>query len=201
MRLLRLRMPVGTQKNYYKSLAKTSFERCVTPYFLVMPDRVWRGMEFLPSSRSIAFRKSMWKKVGGYPERFSHNEDFVFDHNLKKADVQFLFEPEAVVYWDPPRNLREAAKKFFRYALGDAESRLARPKIKLIFARYATGLVLLLLKYNLLLFAFILFYFIWSWQKNFKYARIWQSVFWLPLIQIVADLSIVCGFTLGSLKR
>ncbi|MBI2007127.1 MAG: hypothetical protein HYS83_00250, partial [Candidatus Blackburnbacteria bacterium] len=186
---------------YYKSLAKTSFERCVTPYFLVMPDRVWRGMEFLPSSRSVAFRKKIWERAGGYPEKFSHNEDFVFAHNLKKAGARMFFEPDALVYWQPPKNPAEAARKFFRFALGDVEAHLARPKIKFIFVRYATGLVLLLLGYNLLLFIFILFYLIWSWQKNFKYAKVWQSVFWLPLIQIVADLSIMCGFTVGSLRR
>lgn len=186
---------------YYKSLARTPFGKCVTPYFLVMPDKVKRGMEFLPSSRSVAFRKSIWKKAGGYPEQFSHNEDFVFDHNLKKADARFFFEPRAVVYWSPPKNLLEAAKKFFRFALGDAEAGIERPKIKLIFARYILGLTLLLFKYyNVLLFC-VLLYFLWSLSKNFRYARVWQSVFWLTLIQIVADSSVMSGFLAGSVTR
>lgn len=192
---------IDVVSGYYKSLARTPFEKCVTPYFLIMPDKVRCGMEFLPSSRSVAFRKSVWKKAGGYPEKFSHNEDFVFDHNLKKVGAQFFFEPNAIVRWNPPKNLMEAAKKFFRYALGDAESGIARPKIKFIFARYTTGLVLLLLRYDLLLFTFIFFYLIWSWQKNFKYAKTWQSIFWLPLIQVTADLSVMAGFLVGITRR
>lgn len=192
---------IDVVSGYYKSLAKTPFEKCVTPYFLVMPDNVWRGMEFLPSSRSVAFRKSVWRKVGGYPEEFSHNEDFVFDHRLKEADARIFFEPEAVVYWQPPHSQLEATRKFFRFALGDAEAGINRPKIKFIFARYTAGLVLLLLGYDLLLFTFVLFYFLWSWQKNFKYAKVTESIFWLPLIQITADLSVMIGFLAGISRR
>lgn len=192
---------VEVVSGYYKSLARTPFEKCVAPYFLVMPNNIHKGMEFLPSSRSVAFRKIVWEKVGGYPERFSHNEDFVFDHNLKKLGVSFFFEPDAIIWWNPPKNLTEATKKFFRYALGDAESGIARPKIKFIFVRYTTGLVLLLLGYDLLLFTFIFFYLIWSWQKNFKYAKTWESLFWLPLIQVIADLSVMAGFLVGITRR
>lgn len=192
---------IDVVSGYYKSLAKTPFEKCVTPYFLVMPDKVRPDIEFLPSSRSVAFRKAVWKRAGGYPEQFSHNEDFVFDHNLRKVGARFFFEPAAVVYWDPPKNLLEAAKKFFRFALGDAEAKIDRPKVKYIFLRYFLGLGLLLLEYYILLFAFILFYFFWSWQKNFKYARTWQSVFWLPIIQIIADLSVMGGFLVGLVTR
>lgn len=186
---------------YYKSLAKTPFEECVTPYFLVMPDKVWRGMEFLPSSRSVAFRKGIWEKVGGYPEEFSHNEDFVFSHNLKKMGAKFFFEPDAIFYWNPPKNLMEAAKKFFRYALGDAESKINRPQVKSIFARYILGIVLLLFRYYSVLLFCVLLYFLWSWQKNFKYAKTWQSIFWLPLIQVAADLSVMAGFLVGITRR
>lgn len=192
---------VDVVSGYYKSLAKTPFEKCATPYFLVMPDKVWRGMEFLPSSRSIAFRKDIWRKAGEYPEEFSHNEDFVFDHRLKKAGAHISFEPEAIVWWQPPARPAEAARKFFRYAQGDAEAGINRPKIKYIFVRYTAGLVLLLLRYDLLLFTFILFYFLWSWQKNFKYAKIPESVFWLPAMQIIADLSVMGGFLVGMTRR
>lgn len=192
---------IDVVSGYYKSLAKTPFEKCVTPYFLVMPDKIRPDMEFLPASRSVAFRKSVWKKTGGYPEEFFHNEDFVFDHNLKKAGAKFFFEPKAIVYCIPSKTLAEAAKKFFRYALGDAEAKINRPKVKFIFARYILGIVLLLFRYyNVLLFC-VLLYFLWSWQKNFKYAKTWQSIFWLPVIQVIADLSVMSGFLAGRLKR
>lgn len=192
---------IDVVSGYYKSLARTPFEKCVTPYFVVMPDKVRQGMEFLPSSRSVAFRKNIWKKVGGYPEEFSHNEDFVFDHRLKEADARIFFELEAIVWWQPPHSPAEAVKKFFRFALGDAEAGINRPKIKFIFARYLLGIVLLLFRYyNVLLFC-VLLYFLWSWQKNFKYARMPKSVFWLSAIQIIADLSVMAGFLVGTARK
>jgi hypothetical protein len=39
---------------------------------------------FLPSSRSIAFLKSAWAAVGGYPEWLDYSEDLVFDMRLRE---------------------------------------------------------------------------------------------------------------------
>lgn len=192
---------IDVVSGYYKPLARTPFERCATPYFLIMPDKVRRGTEFLPSSRSVAFRKGIWEKAGGYPEEFSHNEDLAFDHRLKEAGTRIFFEPKAIVWWQPPHSLTEAARKFFSYALGDAEAKINRPKVKFIFARYILGIVLLLFRYyNVLLFC-VLLYFLWSWQKNFKYAKTVESIFWLPAIQICADVSVMAGHAVGLYRR
>ncbi len=56
---------------------------------------------FLPSSRSVAFRKSAWEAVGGYPEWLEHSEDLVFDNALRDRFGPFAFAPEAVVYFRP----------------------------------------------------------------------------------------------------
>ena len=39
---------------------------------------------FLPSSRSVAFRKAAWAAVGGYPEWLDYCEDLVFDLSLRE---------------------------------------------------------------------------------------------------------------------
>src|SRR3989344_4126472 len=74
---------------YYKGKAKSIFEKCLIPYVLVMPDRV-DGGQFLPASRSMAFKKSIWKKARKFPEEFSNNEDYVFAQNLKKMGANIL---------------------------------------------------------------------------------------------------------------
>lgn len=186
---------------YYRSLAQTPFEKCITPYFLVMPDKLYEGMEFLPSSRSLAFRKSIWEKVGGYPEGSSHNEDLVFDYNLKKAGVKFYFEPEAIVWWQPPRNLRVAFRQFFRFALGDAESGIKRGGIKYIFLRYLVGMLLLVLGFWKWAVFGLLLYIVWSITKNFRYTIIWQAIIWLPIIQITSDLAVMFGYSVGMLRK
>jgi len=74
---------------------------------------------FLPSSRSIAFRKSAWQKVGGYPENLNYCEDLIFDLRLKRTGCLFDFAPKAIVYWSQKDTLRSALKQFFNYAIGD----------------------------------------------------------------------------------
>jgi len=77
-----------------------------------------------PSSRSVAFRRSLWEKVGGYPEELSWAEDTLFNRRLREARARFALCPRAVVAWRPPGTLRAAARKLFRYGLGDGRARL-----------------------------------------------------------------------------
>lgn len=192
---------VKVVSGYYQAQAVTVFEKCVVPYFLVMPDKITPGMEFLPSSRSMAFRKLIWKKVGGYPQKFSYNEDLVFDYNLKKAGVSFYFEPKAQVVWFPPKNLFQTARKLFRFAFGDAQAGIPRPKVKLIFLRYGVGLLLFAFGFYQILIFSVFLYFLWAIWKNFRYARFPQALFWLPVIQVISDLAVIAGTVLGKLTR
>ena len=48
---------------------------------------------FLPSSRSVAFCKTAWEAVGGYPEWLDYSEDLVFDMALKEDVGNFAFAP------------------------------------------------------------------------------------------------------------
>ncbi len=77
---------------------------------------------FLPSSRSLALKKSAWEAVGGYPEWLSHNEDTPFDLALKRAGFKFAFAPKAIVKWRLHTNPLKVFKQFFRYAYGDGEA-------------------------------------------------------------------------------
>ena len=51
---------------------------------------------FLPSSRSVAFTRGAWERVGGYPEWLDYCEDLVFDLRLRAAGLRFAFAPGAV---------------------------------------------------------------------------------------------------------
>src|SRR3989344_5431329 len=125
---------------YYRGKAKTIFQKCLIPYVLVMPDKVDEN-NFLPASRSMAFKKSVWKRAGGFPEEFSDNEDYVFVKQLKKMKVNIVFEKKAIVYWKPRSNIKDSFIMFYRFAKGDAESHIFRPKVILLFSRYIIGLL------------------------------------------------------------
>lgn len=84
---------------------------------------------FLPSSRSIAFKKNCWEKVGGYPTMTYTAEDTKYDLDLKRIGCQFIFTEKAFVYWDCPKILEDAKKKHFNYGYGDG-------RLKLFFIKF-----------------------------------------------------------------
>jgi len=86
---------------------------------------------FLPSSRSIAFKKECWNKVNGYSTESMTAEDTEFDLNLKKNDCRFKFTGKAIVYWNCPRNYNEAITKAQYYAEGDGSKKIYLKKFLL----------------------------------------------------------------------
>lgn len=93
---------------------------------------------FLPSSRSVAFRKSAWEAVEGYPEWLDYCEDLIFDLRLKELFGPFAFAPEARVHFRPRGNLRAFFKQYYQYARGDGKADLWRRRHAI---RYLTYLV------------------------------------------------------------
>jgi glycosyltransferase involved in cell wall biosynthesis len=99
-----------------------------------------RPDKFLPSSRSVAFRKSAWARAGGYPEWLDYCEDLIFDFKLREAFGPCAFAPDALVYFRPRSSLRAFFKQYYLYARGDGKANLW---LKRHIARYGTYLVAL----------------------------------------------------------
>ncbi|HLQ33904.1 MAG TPA: glycosyltransferase [Chloroflexota bacterium] len=92
---------------------------------------------FLPSSRSLAFRKNVWRQVGGYPEWLDYCEDLIFDLNLRRvAGVRVAFEPRATVRFRPRSSLPAFFRQYYRYARGDGKADLWRARHTLRYAAY-----------------------------------------------------------------
>lgn len=184
---------VQVVSGYYKGLPETIFQKCLVPYVLVMPEQI--GNEFLPSTRSMAMRKG----VGLFDETLWHNEDYAFAKNLKNKGIKFAFAKSAVVGWIPRKNLKEAAWMFLRFAVGDAQSGLLRPKVKLLFLRYYLFFFLVFLNYWFALF--LIPYLIWAISKNYRYVQDWRAIYWLPILQITADIAVIFGTIMGLLSK
>lgn len=191
---------------YYKGLSENIFQKCLIPYVLVMPDKVNEN-KFLPAGRSMAFRKSVWEKIGGFPEKYSHNEDYVFANVIKKNKIKIFFAKNAIAYWLPRKNIHEAFVMFYRFALGDAQAKIFRPKVAFIFFRYLLGIIILFfaftfrsyfILYSLCLI--ILVYIIWSIVKNYKYVKDLRAIYILPCIQFVSDAAVISGTIVGLTK-
>jgi glycosyltransferase involved in cell wall biosynthesis len=198
---------ISVVAGYYEGKAETAFQKALVPYVLVMQDKV-DPKTFLPASRSMAFRKKAWTAVGGFPVEYSHNEDFVFANNLRKKGVKIGFAPDAIVFWLPRQTFKEAYTMFRRFAYGDAESGIWRPKVGLLFFRYIVGAVVLLLgviTHNVvwlqLLLSFFLLYLVWAVQKNYRYVPSSSAFFYLPLIQLTSDIAVLSGTSIGAIRR
>jgi glycosyltransferase involved in cell wall biosynthesis len=123
---------------FFRSLASTPFERAMGA--TVLPALADIDSDtFLPSSRSVLFRRGAWQKVGGYPEWLDYGEDLVFDLALKRAGCRFAFAPRASVWFRPRGSLPSFFRQYYRYARGDGKADLFRLRHAI---RYATYLVL-----------------------------------------------------------
>jgi glycosyltransferase involved in cell wall biosynthesis len=74
---------VQVVSGFFRAEACTPFELAMGATVLPLADEI-DPATFLPSSRSVAFRKSAWAAVGGYPEWLDYCEDLIFDLRLKQ---------------------------------------------------------------------------------------------------------------------
>jgi len=190
---------VDVVAGYYQAKAKTIFEKCVAPFALVMNDKV-DPENFLPASRSMAIRKKVWQKFGGFPEEFSDNEDYVFAHQLKNGGAKIVFCEKAIVYWQPRSNLKDFFIMIYRFARGDAQTGLRHKKVATVFLRYILGVLLFFQSWFYGAMALLL-YCSWAVWKNYRYVKQLAAFFYLPLLQITSDLAVMTGALEGLLKK
>ncbi len=192
---------------FYKGLYKTIFEKSLIPYVLVMPDKAG-ATEFFPATRSMAITKSLFEKVGGFDPDLNYSEDYSLAHRLKSMGISFVFAKKAVVSWVPRSTLKEAFWMFLFFAIGDIKAGIIRPKVRILFIRYFVFFFIfsLLLELNTLyiihytLYAFVI-YCLWAVAKNYRYVRDLRAFFWLPVLQLTADISVLFGSLIGMLSK
>ncbi len=102
---------------------------------------------FLPSSRSVAFLKSAWRRAGGYPEWLDYCEDLIFDlrmNELVPSDGSaFAWKPDAIVHFRPRSSLQSFWKQYYLYARGDGKADLWRKRHAIRYVTYLIALPLL----------------------------------------------------------
>ena len=98
--------------------------------------------KFRPFGQSVAFRREVWERVGGYPEWASHCEDIVFDIAVERAGYRFAFAPAALLDFRPRSSLWAFARQYYLYAQGDGRAGLFPRRHCLRYAVYTLGLAL-----------------------------------------------------------
>lgn len=183
---------------YYRGLPQSAFQEAVVPYVLVMPDRV-DPSAFLPATRSMLLEKRVWQAVGMFDEALSLNEDYAFAQKIKSKGFQIVFAKDAIVGWFPRKNIRQFYIMIERFAQGDIQAGLLRPKVLFIFIRYSIVALVLLVTTSLntwresLALAVVLFvlYSIWAVHKNTRYVK--TGWYWLPVLQFTSDVAVMKG--------
>jgi glycosyltransferase involved in cell wall biosynthesis len=129
---------------YYGTLEGRPWDRLVQRFFVADLDEV-DAQRFLPSTRSVAFRKSLWAQVGGIPEALTFaGEDTLFGLMAKARPGRWAFVPEARVFWHGPSSPRRLWRTVVRYARGDGEAGIFASAYwwkALSLARLALGLL------------------------------------------------------------
>ncbi len=175
---------------FYQVKADSIFQKCIAPFVAVMPSK-YNPQTYLPSSRSIAFKKSAWKQVNHYPENLDYCEDIIFASFLKEK-TRLIAKPEAIVYWQMKTTLKAYFDQIKNYVLGDIKARYTPhlKKILTIFLRYILFISLPP--------AFIIYLF-WPIVKHYQHIKKPLALVYLPIIQLTTDFAIIYA-SLKSVK-
>jgi glycosyltransferase involved in cell wall biosynthesis len=98
---------------------------------------------FMPSARSVAFRREAIDAVGGYPEWLAIGEDMWVNHRWRERGFEMRSAPDAVAAWRPRSSLSDIWRQYVRYARGDAQAGMYPERHALRFAVYG-GLIVAL---------------------------------------------------------
>jgi glycosyltransferase involved in cell wall biosynthesis len=188
-----------------ESLFETAMGATVLPEVQdIRPER------FLPSSRSVAFRKSAWNAVGGYPEWLDYCEDLIFDLRLRARYGPFVFVPEALVYFRPRPSLRAFFLQYYRYARGDGKADLWRMRHAIRYSTYLIAVPLIAAVgaishpgwWALCSIALPAMFWV-PWRRL---SRVWddmsllqklKAALWVPIIRITGDSAKMMGYPAG----
>ncbi len=126
---------LGLVAGFYRPRCESWFEELSACATVPLPWEVRPG-RFLPSSRSLAFRREVWEKVEGYPEWLAIGEDMYFNHAWKKEGIRYRVARDALVFWRMREDLPSLLRQYFLYARGDGESGMYPQRHLLRFAVY-----------------------------------------------------------------
>jgi glycosyltransferase involved in cell wall biosynthesis len=204
---------IAVVSGWFVAAPQTLFETAMGA--TVLPNvREIQPKTFLPSSRSVAFRRAAWEAAGGYPEWLDYCEDLIFDLRLRDLYGPFPFVPQAAVHFRPRGSLRAFFRQYYHYARGDGKADLWRRRHLLRYLTYGlAGPALLILA---------LFHSPWWWVGlaagimgyiATPYRRLWpllaghsafdrlRAVLLVPVIRVVGDVAKMVGYPAGLIWR
>ena len=181
-----------------RSRARSFFERCTFYVTLESPQR--KSFIFLGGA-TIAFRKRLWEKVGGYPESLYPCEDKYFLRSVKRRGFPVILSDRAVVYWQSRSTLWAFSKQYFLYGRGDGEGAFVRHRYFLRALFYGGILILGIQGHKQIAAALLAGYLGLLSLKGFITLKDLRVFIYVPILFFVKDLSQLFGYVIGSFRR
>lgn len=213
-------------KNWFKNITRPLFKNpkamVVSGFFLPEPKTFFENVSatlmlnpnekidintWLPSSRSIAYRKEAWEKAGGYPEYTNFNEDTPFDLALKKQGYKFEDGLDAIVYWRPRPNFKEFFRQYYYYALGDGIDNIDGRHFRKLTLYYLAVIGIAALSVILGIIFLVIVIFVFLGRVFLKVRSAWvkigglRALLLMMALSMVFDLSQIFGYWNGYLNR
>lgn len=128
----------------YEPKINTFFKECAAIAYISPPTEV-EGV--LMRGRSIASaltRRSVWEKVGGFPEHLRSAEDLLFMNQIEACHFRVAYAPLAIVRWNLQSNLWGTFRRFAIYSRNNIRAGLWKDWHKAVLSRYLMLLLLML---------------------------------------------------------
>ena len=183
------------------------FETALGATTLPVPEEV-EPEKFLPSSRSVAFKKSAWRSAGGYPEWIDYCEDLIFDLELKRQGFRFAYAREAEVRFRPRPSVGAYFRQYYLYARGDGKADLWYKRHAIRYLTYVTASIAVILGIQnrllwlVLLIAGMLYIRrpilrLCQMTEGWPVVRRLRALLMLPYLRLVGDIAKMAGYPAG----
>jgi glycosyltransferase involved in cell wall biosynthesis len=200
---------------FFQPVPRSLFELALGATNYRDPDEI-DPAAFLPFGKSMAFRREIWARVGGFPEWADHCEDIVFNLAIEREGYQRAFVPTALLSFRPRSSLRAFARQYYFYARGDGIAGLWPRRHAIRYATYSGLVGLLLLAWRvplvrlpllalLLVGGFIYtrapYRRLWSRSRSLPWQQRLAALALVPLIRLVGDCAKMAGYPVGRARR
>jgi cellulose synthase/poly-beta-1,6-N-acetylglucosamine synthase-like glycosyltransferase len=122
---------------FYQPITDGFLQECLAAVNLPSDTAEVDPAAFMPSGRSVAFRREAIEGAGLYPEWLDIGEDMWVNHRWRQLGLDMRFAPEAVVHWRLRPTLAATWTQYFRYARGDAQAGMYTERHAMRFGAYA----------------------------------------------------------------
>jgi succinoglycan biosynthesis protein ExoA len=170
--------------------------------------RVQGRSGYVDHGHHAAFDRKTFLDLGGYDEKFSHNEDAEFDARLKNFGKRIYLDSAATVTYFPRADLASLARQYFKHGAGRASTFLKHytvPKLRQIlpvavFLGCALSLALSLLDVRYLVFPIIYALSCITWGVGLAIRRHEICLAMSGIAAVVMHMSWGCGFLARLLR-